>query len=134
MKRDAEAIEGFQRAVALRPEWALAYSKFGTSLGSIGKDPTPAEPILRRAIELNPKDGVAMAILARIRARAGDHLEALKLVRAATALEAATAGTWHVRASIEDESGDKQPHCQSDQALILIPKIRARSFSGRSCG
>lgn len=129
MKRDAEAIEGFQRAVALRPDWALAYSKFGTSLGSIGKDPTPAEPILRRAIELNPKDEVAMAILARIRARAGDLSEALKLVRAATALEAATAGTWRVRASIEDAKGDKSAALHSlDQALILDPKDPGARF------
>src|SRR6184192_1523095 len=58
--RKAEAIEGFNRAVALRPDWALAYSKFGTFLGSYGNDPAAAEPILRRAIELNPRDELAL--------------------------------------------------------------------------
>src|SRR5437588_3049333 len=53
--RTDEALKGFQRAVELRPDWALAYSKFGTALGT-SSGPGPAEPILRRAIELNPKD------------------------------------------------------------------------------
>src|SRR5215467_4075718 len=30
--RKPEAIAGFKRAVALRPDWALAYSSFGTAL------------------------------------------------------------------------------------------------------
>src|ERR1043166_3299199 len=29
----AERLEGFNRAVALRPDWAMAYSKFGSFLG-----------------------------------------------------------------------------------------------------
>src|SRR5215472_6665897 len=35
--RKPEAIEGFKRAVALRPDWALAYAKFGTML-AVGAD------------------------------------------------------------------------------------------------
>src|SRR2546421_6267910 len=83
--RKGEAIDGFNRAVALRPDWAMAYSKFGSFLGSYGNDPAGAEPILRRAVELDPKDEFALVVLAEIRARAGDMNDALKLVRAATA-------------------------------------------------
>src|SRR5438105_1536681 len=79
--RKADAIEGFQRAVALRPGWAMAYSKFGSFLGSYGNEPAAAEPILRKAIELDNKDDFAMIVLAEIRARAGDIDEALRLVR-----------------------------------------------------
>src|SRR3989442_968763 len=54
--RKAEAIEGFNRAVALRPDWGMAYSKFGAFLSFTGAFDKEAEPILRRAIELDDKD------------------------------------------------------------------------------
>src|SRR5437773_1963876 len=48
--RKAEALQGFKRTVALRPDWAPAYSKFGIFLSSYANDPAAAEPILRRAV------------------------------------------------------------------------------------
>src|SRR5262245_65863203 len=51
--RETEAIEGFNRAVTMRPDWALAYSKFGSQLAFLGNHNREAETILRRAIELN---------------------------------------------------------------------------------
>src|ERR1041385_5744971 len=105
--RKDEAIEGFNRAVALRPDWAMAYSKFGSFLGSYGNDPLKAEPILRRAIELNPKDDFAMIVLAEIRARGGDMTEALKLAQSATSQPTANSATWRKRAFIEEMAGDK---------------------------
>ena len=107
MNRKAEALEGFNRAVALRPDWAMAYSKFGSFLGTYGNDPVKAEPILRRAIELNPKDDFAMIVLAEIRARGGDMTEALKLAQSATSQPTANSATWRKRAFIEEMAGDK---------------------------
>jgi tetratricopeptide (TPR) repeat protein len=107
MNRKAEALEGFNRAVALRPDWAMAYSKFGSFLGTYGNDPVKAEPILRRAIELNPKDDFAMIVLAEIRARGGDMTEALKLAQSATLQPTANSATWRKRAFIEEMAGDK---------------------------
>jgi len=121
--RKAEAIEGFNRAITLRPDWAMAYSKFGTFLGSYGNDPAAAEPILRRAIELDPKDDFALVVLAEIRARAGDMNDALKLVRSATAQPTAKSSTWRKRAFIESLAGDKMGALASlDQALMADPK------------
>ena len=121
--RKAEAIEGFNRAITLRPDWAMAYSKFGTFLGSYGNDPAAAEPILRRAIELDPKDDFALVVLAEIRARAGDMNDALKLVRSATAQPTAKSSTWRKRAFIETLAGDKMGALASlDQALMADPK------------
>jgi tetratricopeptide (TPR) repeat protein len=118
--RKQEALEGFKRAVALRPDWAFAYSRFGTFLGSYGNDPTNAEPILRRAIELDSTDALALIVLAEIRQRAGDSAEALKLVRAATALEKAKSSTWRKRAFIERATGDKTSALASlDKALLV---------------
>ena len=116
--RKTEALAGFNRAVALRPDWAMAYSKFGSFLGSYGNDPAAAEPILRRAIELNPKDEFALMVLAELRARAGDLNEGLRLVRSATSQPRATSSTWRKRASIEAMAGDRMAALTSlDQAL-----------------
>src|SRR5215831_12195682 len=56
MDRAPEAIAGFNRAVALRPDWAMAFSKFGAQLSSNTAQDVEAERILRRALELDDKD------------------------------------------------------------------------------
>ncbi|HKP38975.1 MAG TPA: tetratricopeptide repeat protein [Pyrinomonadaceae bacterium] len=120
--RKQEAIEGFKRAVALRPDWALAYSKFGTYLGSYGNDQSNAEPILRRAIELDSTDINALVVLAEIRQHAGDSAEALKLVRAATSLASAKSWTWRKRSFIERANNDLASALASlDKALLIDP-------------
>src|SRR2546427_9542303 len=70
--RNEEALEGFNRAVALRPNWPMAYAKFGNSLSFTGSFDRQAEPILRRAIELDDKNLDATVALAVLRQRAGD--------------------------------------------------------------
>src|SRR6266705_4485123 len=97
--RKAEAIEGFNRAVALRPDWTMAYVKFGGFLAFTGSFDKEAEPILRHAIELDDKNLDALVHLAVLRQRAGDLNEALKLIRAATSLKDATHDTWRRRAA-----------------------------------
>jgi tetratricopeptide (TPR) repeat protein len=123
INRKQEALDGFKRAVMLRPDWAFAYSKFGTFLGSYGNDAANAEPILRRAIELDSTDVESLVVLAEIRLHAGDSAEALKLVRAATALEKAKPWTWRKRSFIERTAGDKAAAVESiDKALLMDPR------------
>ena len=131
--QNQEAIAGFNRAVALRPDWAMAYSKFGIVLGTSRHDPRQAEPILRRAIELDPGDESALVVLAEIRARSGDKNEALKLARSATLLPTATSSTWRSRALIEENAGDKLAAIASlDQALAKSPEDRGARYD-RAC-
>jgi tetratricopeptide (TPR) repeat protein len=119
-----EAIDGFKRAVAMRPGWAIAYSKFGNELAFFGTHDREAEPILRRALELNDKDLVAMTHLAVLRGRAGDLNEAIKLIRAATALPDATHATWRRRAYLERSSGDLKAAVASiTRAIELNPEL-----------
>ena len=123
LNRKTDALDGFKRAVALRPNWAIAYSKFGTFLGNYGNDSAAAEPILRRAIELDSKDELSLVTLAEIRARAGDRVEALSLVHSATALPSANASTWRKRAMIEKLGGDNPAALLSlDRALTIEPR------------
>jgi len=118
--RKDDALQGFNRAVALRPDWAMAYSKFGTWLGSYGNDWANAEPILRRALELNKTDVDALVVLAQVRQHAGDLTEALSLIRSATSLPAATSATWRRRSFMEIAIGDRVAALASvDKALAL---------------
>jgi tetratricopeptide (TPR) repeat protein len=135
--RKPEAIEGFKRAVALRPEWALAYTKFGTMLAASGDSDRDAEPILREALRLGNTSVEVTAGLASVRQRAGDYKEALSLIRAATALKDATAATWQRRAYIESGAGDSAAALSSiSHALVIEPQNlsmlvdRARLFLG----
>jgi len=120
----AEAIEGFNRAVALRPDWTMAYVKFGGFLAFTGSFDKEAEPILRRAIELDVKNLEALVHLAVLRQRAGDLNEALKLIRAATSLKDATHDTWRRRAAIENAAGDTKTAVSSiTRALEIDPRM-----------
>ena len=104
--RKAEAMEGFNRAVTERPDWALPYAKFGSFLAFPGNADPEAEPLLRKAIQLDDKNLEATVALAVLRQRAGDLTDAAKLMRAATALSDATFQTWRRRAYIENAAGD----------------------------
>jgi tetratricopeptide (TPR) repeat protein len=134
--RQAEAIDGFKRVVALRPDWALAYSKFGIALAAPGTFDPDAEPILRRAIELEAQNLPAIVALAFINQHRGNLKEATKLVRSATDLKDATAQTWQQRAFIEMSADDRtsalasithaiqlepaDPTMRSDRANLLL--------------
>jgi tetratricopeptide (TPR) repeat protein len=121
--RKEEALQGFHRAVALRPDWAMAYSKFGTWLGSYGNEWAIAEPILRRALELDKTDENALVVLAQVRQHAGDLVEALSLIRSATSLPSATSSTWRRRSFMEIAIGDRLAALASvDKALALDPR------------
>jgi tetratricopeptide (TPR) repeat protein len=135
--RKPEALEGFKRAVALRPDWALAYAKFGIMLAERGDSDRDAEPVLQEAIRLDSTSLEATVALASVRAGAGDHKEALSLIRAATALKDATAATWQRRADIENNAGDSAAALSSiNHGLQIDPQnasllfYRARLFLG----
>ena len=145
--RQAEAVDGFKRAVALRPDWAMAYSKFGIALSRPGTFDRDAEPILRRAIELDAQDLQGTVALAFVRQRAGDYKEAATLIRTATELKGATAQTWQQRAFIElgnagnDNSAalssithaiqlePENPSLRVDRARLLIKKDPAAALA-----
>lgn len=136
--RPADAVEGFKRVVEARPDWGLAYAKFGLALAAPGTFDKEAEPILRKAFELDEKNVQVIAALALIRQHAGDNQEALKLIRGATDLKEATAETWQRRHYIEVGVGDNgsalisiaraielqpdDPSLRADRASLLLMK------------
>jgi tetratricopeptide (TPR) repeat protein len=120
--RKDDALKGFNRAVELRPDWAFAYARFGSQLSAYFNDDKNGEPILRKALELEPENEEALVALADLRARDGDRNEALLLSRRATSSKQATASTWRKRAIIELGAGDRVAALASlDRALTLEP-------------
>ena len=130
--RKPEAIDGFKRAVALRPDWALAYAKFGIMLAASGDSDRDAEPALREAIRLDSTSLEATAALASVQQRAGDYKEALSLIRAATALKDATAATWQRRADIESSAGDSAAALSSIGHALQIDPQNGSILVGRA--
>jgi tetratricopeptide (TPR) repeat protein len=122
LDRAADAVEGFNRAVNLRPNWSLAYASFGRTLGFTGKNDREAERILRRAVELDPKDIPSLELLAELRRRAGDLTDAMKIIGLASSLTGADSQVWRHRASIELAAGDLTAAMKSiDQAIAINP-------------
>jgi tetratricopeptide (TPR) repeat protein len=127
--RQAEALEGFNRAVALRPDWAMAYARFGSELAFLGTFDNKAELILRRAIELDGRNLEAIVALAVLRQHAKDFVEAVKLIRDATSLPNATSQTWRRRAYIEHAAGDDTAAVASiTRALEVEPRLDSMHF------
>jgi tetratricopeptide (TPR) repeat protein len=118
-KKD-DALAGFNRAAELRPDWAFAYARFGSLLSSHHNDHKNGEPLLRKAIELEPQNIEALVALAELRARAGDLKEALVLSKRATSARDANSATWRRRSFIESALGDKMAALASiDKAVAL---------------
>jgi tetratricopeptide (TPR) repeat protein len=72
-----EAIEQFDAAVKLQPEYGEAWREKGIILGRASKGSLEAEAALRRAIALNPNDFDALASLGGLLRKAGRFEEAL---------------------------------------------------------
>ncbi len=105
LARFKEAESGFRRAIDLRKDWSLPYSGLGALLVRLNRD-READPILRLALKLDPRDNVALRLLADIRLRAGDAKEALELARRATADKDAPVSAWLLRALVERANSD----------------------------
>ena len=101
LKRTTEAEQSYRRAMELRRTWALPPAALGLMLVRTAGREREAEPLLRRALELDPKNLTATAALAEMRARAGDAAEAVTLWGRAAELKPEDASLWVARARAE---------------------------------
>lgn len=104
--RAAEAEKSYRRAMSLRPAWGLPPAALGLLLARASGREREAEPLLRRALELDQKNLTAVVALAEMRSRAGDAAEALSLRRRATELRPEDARLWVARARAEAAAKD----------------------------
>jgi tetratricopeptide (TPR) repeat protein len=101
LKRLTEAETSYRRAMQLRPAWALPPATLGLLLVRTPGREREAEPLLRRALELDPKNLTATIALAEMRERAGDAGDSLTFWRRATELKPEDAVLWVARAKAE---------------------------------
>lgn len=94
LRRVPEAEKSYRRAMVLRPAWALPHASLGLLLVRTEGREREAEPLLRRALELDPKNLTAAVALAELRTRAGDAAESVTLWRRAAELKPDDASLW----------------------------------------
>jgi tetratricopeptide (TPR) repeat protein len=94
LKRVPEAEKSYRRSMELRPTWAMPPAAFGLLLVRTPGREKEAEPLLRRALELDAKNLTAVVALAELRARAGDASESATFWRRATELKPEDATLW----------------------------------------
>ena len=132
LKRPAEAEKSYRRAVALKPAWAPPAAALGLLLVETPGREREAEPLLRRALELDPKNLTATVALAELRSRAGDAAESAALRRRATELKADDAPLWVARARAELAAKDSAAAARSFERALAIEPSDVEARLGRA--
>jgi Flp pilus assembly protein TadD len=123
--RIAEAIEAFQAAVKIRPDFAIAWLELGSAREILGDD-TAARTAYERTRELVPNSTEALAALASIAMRRGDVMQARALAEEALRLDADHPGANLVFASTDlDRGAVEAAHSR------IAPLIERRVFDER---
>ncbi|HEX8189325.1 MAG TPA: tetratricopeptide repeat protein [Pyrinomonadaceae bacterium] len=122
LKRIPEAEKSYRRAMELRRTWALPPAALGLMLVRTPGREQEAEPLLRRALELDPQNLTATVALAELRSRAGDTAEGVKLWRRAAELKKDDARLWVALARAEQAAKETAAALKSyEKALGLSP-------------
>jgi tetratricopeptide (TPR) repeat protein len=132
LKRLPEAEKSYRRAIALKPAWALPPAALGLLLVETPGREREAEPLLRRALELDPKNLTATVALAELRARAGDAAEGAAFWRRATELKADDASLWVARARAELAAKDAAAALKSFERAVALEPSNVDARLGRA--
>ncbi|HEV2864495.1 MAG TPA: tetratricopeptide repeat protein [Pyrinomonadaceae bacterium] len=132
LKRLDEAEKSYRRAQQLKPEWALPPAALGQLLLLTPGREREAEPLLKRALELDPKNLRAAAALADLRERAADWPGSLEFRRRATTIKDADASLWLARARAERELKDAASALKSFERVLALEPDNAEARLGRS--
>jgi tetratricopeptide (TPR) repeat protein len=132
LKRLPEAEKSYRRASELRPAWALPPASLGLLLVRTQGREREAEPLLRRALELDPKNLTAAVALAELRARAGDAAESVTLWRRATGLKPEDASLWVSQARAEVGAKESAAAAKSFGRAIEVEPSNVEARLGRA--
>lgn len=132
LKRLPEAEKSYRRAIELRPAWPLPPAALGLLLVRTAGREKEAEPLLRRALELDAKNLTATVALAELRARAGDANDAAALWKRATDLKPDEATLWVERARAELSAKDSTGALKSFDRALVIDNANVEALLGRA--
>lgn len=131
LKRLPEAEKSYRRAMELRRTWALPPATLGLLLARTPGREREAEPLLRRALELDPKNLTAAVALAELSTRRGDAAESAALWRRATELKADDASLWVARARAELAVKDAASALKSFGRALEVDPANVEARLGR---
>jgi tetratricopeptide (TPR) repeat protein len=132
LKRLPEAEKSYRRAMALRPTWPLPPATLGLMLVRTQGREKEAEPLLRRALELDAKNLTATVALAELRAHAGDAAESAMLWRRATELKSDDASLWVTLARAELSAKDTAGALKSFSRALDVDTANVDARLGRA--
>jgi tetratricopeptide (TPR) repeat protein len=131
LKRQPEAEKSYRRAMELRRTWALPPAALGLLLVRMAGRETEAEPLLRRALELDAKNLTATVALAELRTRAGDAAEGATLWRRATELKPDDASLWVSLSRAELKAKDTAGAVKSFGRALEVEPANTEARLGR---
>lgn len=132
LKRIPEAEKSYRHAMELRRTWALPPAALGLMLVRTPGREQEAEPLLRRALELDAKNLTATVALAELRARAGDAAESATLWRRATELKPDDASLWVALARAELSAKDSAGALKSFGRALDVEPANVEARLGRA--
>jgi len=88
---DSDAVEDFDAALTLQPDFADAWLLRAAALSATGDNAAAARDV-QQALVLEPRRFDALDLLSRIQEQTGDHAGALRSLRAALAIHPRLAG------------------------------------------
>ncbi|HWS87441.1 MAG TPA: tetratricopeptide repeat protein [Pyrinomonadaceae bacterium] len=132
LKRVPEAEKSYRRAIELRKTWALPPAALGLLLVRTAGREREAEPLLRRALELDAKNLTATVALAELRARAGDAAEGVSFWRRAAELKPGDATLWVSLARAELGAKDSAGALKSFGRAIEVDAANVEARLGRA--
>jgi tetratricopeptide (TPR) repeat protein len=132
LKRLPEAEKSYRRAMELRRTWAEPPATLGLLLVRTQGREREAEPLLRRALELDAKNLTATVALAELRARAGDPAESVALWRRAAALRPEDVSLWVSLAKAEAGAKDAAAALKSFARAVEADPSNVEARLGRA--
>jgi tetratricopeptide (TPR) repeat protein len=135
-----QAIEKLKKAIAIYPQYALAYNNLGVIYSQLG-DPARENEALQRAISLNPRFGLAYVNLGRMNMKENDYRAAEDAFNKALSFDANDAVTFILLAysEFQDKNFDAaiatsgKAHAL-DKSHAVVHRVAARAFEEKKQG
>ena len=122
LKQTAKAIEAYQQALHINPEYAEAWYNLGVAYGRAGQTAKAIEAH-QQALRINPEHAKAWYILGAIYARAGQTAKAIEACQQALRINPEDAKAWHILGLAYGQAGQAAKAINAyQQALRVNPE------------
>jgi Tfp pilus assembly protein PilF len=128
--RPDDAIQQYQRAIAIDPRYAKAHNNLGVALLR-GGNLTQAAAEFRIALAQDPRDVEPLVNLALVQKASGRPVEARDLLRRAVKIDPQNAGSHYNLAVVADEGGDTATAIEHYRAFLRFGAVTHSELAAR---